>query len=668
MVFVWHIAVDPVGSLLWAIALLGVSGLPGLFIRRPGPGQILSVVITLCAALWGMAGALRVINSAPAACSGYLLDWPLPFGLCELSVDPLSALFLLPLFLAAACCSLYGLAYLPAAPQPATEKRLTFFTGMLVASMALVLVSRNSVLLLMAWELMALSSWMLLMTHQRDVQVQRAGMVYLLATHTGTMALFVLFSLLRGITGSFSFPAAHSLALQGGLAAVLLLAGLIGFGAKAGIMPLHIWLPGAHANAPSHVSALMSGIMLKIGIYGIIRTVSFFTVLPVWFGWLLLTLGAVSAVAGIVLASTQTDLKRLLACSSIENIGIICIGLGMALVGMQSGNKTLMVFGLAGAFMHIINHALFKPLLFLGSGAIIHATGTRQIARMGGLSRVLPRTASLFLVGSLAICGLPPLNGFVGELFLYFGAFSDGMSAPLPMIAFIAPLLALVGGLAVLTFVKLYGMIFLGTARDPAAAHGHEAAFAMLLPMLVLAGLCLVSGIGAPILLQLVGPVVIDYGVLPPDLFARLAGTVPLQQLALLNGLLLLVILVTWLVWRRLVQRSPAPASDTWGCGYLAATPRMQYTGTSFSELAAGLFGGVTGANSRLTGLVGLFPASSLFMVSTTERILDRLIVPFLYGADWCLAWLRRAQSGHLHLYILYIFATLFVLMAWSQP
>jgi hydrogenase-4 component B len=572
------------------------------------------------------------------------------------------------LFLAAACCSLYGLAYLPAAIHPVTEKRVTFFSGLLVASMALVLVSRNSVLLLMAWELMALSSWMLLMTNQRDAQVQRAGMVYLLATHTGTMALFVLFSLLHGITGSFSLPAAHSITLHGGLSAVVLLAGLIGFGAKAGIMPLHIWLPGAHANAPSHVSALMSGIMLKIGIYGIMRMVSFFVALPVWFGWLLLTLGAVSAVVGIALASAQTDLKRLLACSSIENIGIICIGLGMAFVGIQSGNKVLIVFGLAGAFMHIINHALFKPLLFLGSGAIIHATGTRQIARMGGLSRILPRTAPLFLVGSLAICGLPPLNGFVGELFLYFGAFSDGMNAPLPMIAFIAPLLALVGGLAVLTFVKLYGMIFLGTARDPAATHGHEAAFAMLLPMLVLAGLCLVSGTGAPLLLQLVGPVVIDYGGLSPELFTRLSGIVPLQQLALLNGLLILVILVTWLIWRYMVQRTPAPVTDTWGCGYLAATPRMQYTGSSFSEFAAGVFGGVAGVNSRLTGLAGLFPSSSSFMVSASERILDRLIVPFLHGADWCLVWLRRAQHGHLHLYILYIFATLFVLMAWSQP
>lgn len=666
MVFVWNIDVDPVGSLLWAIVLIGLSGLPGLLLKRPGPGQLLSVCITACAALWGMAGALRILGGAPA--SRYLFDWPLPFGPCELSVDPLSALFLLPLLLAALCCSLYGLAYLPAAAQPAAEKRVTLFSGLLLASMALVLVARHGVLLLLAWEVMALSSWLLLMTDQQNLQVQRAGTVYLLATHTGSMALFVLFGLLKGESGSFAFPAAHSLALGGTVTMVMLVAALVGFGAKAGIMPLHIWLPGAHANAPSHVSALMSGIMLKVGIYGVIRTVSFFQELPVWFGWLVLLLGAVSAVTGIALASVQRDLKRLLACSSIENIGIICIGLGMALVGIQSGNRVLAVFGLAGAFIHIINHALFKPLLFLGSGAIIHASGTRQIDRMGGLSRVLPRTAPLFLVGSLAICGLPPLNGFVGELFLYFGAFTDGMFSELPLIGFVAPVLALVGGLAVITFVKLFGAIFLGTPRDPGPAHGHEAPAAMVLPMGLLAGLCLLAGVGAPLLLQLVAPVVIQYAAVSPQLFTQISGAVPLQRLALLNGLLLTVIVAVWLVWRVLLQRAPVTASSTWGCGYLAPTSRMQYTGSAFSELLGGLVSGLVGSQGRLSGLNGLFPAVSRFAGTTTERILDLMIIPSLRGVDWCLAWLRRMQHGHLHLYILYVFATLFVLMVWSQP
>lgn len=665
MTSLWYITLDPVGSLLLSILLIGLSGLPGLFLKRPGPGQIFSVVVTIIASVWGLTGAFRILGGAAA--TRYLLAWSLPFGSCELAVDPLSALFLLPLLLAAICCSLYGIAYLPAANHPVAERQVTFFSGVLLGAMAAVLVARNGVFLLVMWELMALSSWVLVMTNLWDKQVQRAGIVYLLCTHTGTIGLFVLFSLLRGETGSFAFPVAHSLFLPGGLTVVLLFAALIGFGAKAGIMPLHIWLPGAHANAPSHVSALMSGIMLKIGLYGIIRTASFFHALPVWFGWLVLLLGVISAITGIALAVAQRDLKRLLACSSIENVGIICIGLGMALIGIQTGNQLLTVFGLAGAFMHVINHALFKPLLFLGSGVIIHATGTRQIDRMGGLSRILPRTAPLFLVGCLAICGLPPFNGFVGELYLYFGAFSEGLSAALPVIAFIAPVLALVGGLAVIAFVKLYGAIFLGQPRDPAMVHGHEAPFVMLLPMAILAGACLLLGFDTPLLARLVGPVVSDYAAISPAQFVALSGTVPLQQLAVMNGLLLAVIVCIWLIWRFQLQRNPVGSTTTWSCGYLAPTPRMQYHGSAFAELAAGLFGNQILAIGRLSGVSGRFPAPYRYVRDHTEQILDRLLIPFLHGVDWCLSWLRRMQHGHLYLYILYIFTTLFVLMVWSH-
>ncbi len=665
MIFPWHRDAEPLALLLWAIGLIAFSGFPGLFLKRPGIGQRLSVALTLLAAVLGGAGALQILGGAPA--SRYLLDWPLPFDAGLLQADPLSALFLLPLFLAAACCSLYGLAYLPAAQQPAAEKQLTFFMGLLSASMALVLVAANGVLLLLAWELMALSSWLLLMTNRQDRQVQRAGMVYLLATHTGTMALFVLFSLLRGQTGSFVLPAAHSLVVGGTLTTVMLLAALLGFGAKAGIMPLHIWLPGAHANAPSHVSALMSGIMLKVGIYGIIRVASFFPQVPVWFGWLVLGLGIVSAVTGIALAMLQQDLKRLLACSSIENIGIICIGLGMALVGIQSGNRLLTVLGLAGAFMHILNHALFKPLLFLGSGAIIHASGTRQINRMGGLYRSLPRTAPLFLLGCLAICGLPPLNGFVGELFLYFGAFNEGISAPLPFLACVAPLLALVGGLAVITFVKLFGSIFLGAPRDPALDHPHEVPAAMLLPMTALAALCMLFGVNTPLLLRLVAPVISHYAMLSPELTVSLAKSVPVGKLGLMNGLLLGVLLLVWLAWWLLVQRREQIQSETWGCGYLAPAARIQYTGSSFAELAGQLFSRQQGNTGHLPGRSAIFPVEARFGLQLCERILDRMLIPLLKRADWCLAWGRRTQHGHLHLYILYIFATLFTLMVWSH-
>ncbi|NJD37671.1 MAG: hydrogenase [Geobacter sp.] len=655
---------DPVGSLVAAMVLLAFSGVPGLLIRQPGGGQRFAVIVTLVATLLGSAGAVRIL--AGAGGSRYLVAWPLPFDRCELAADHLSALFLLPLLLVTACCALYGRAYLPAEQHPATEKRVTLFLGLLAASMVLVLLARNSVLLLIAWELMALSSWVLMATDLHDATVQRSATVYLLATHTGTMVLYLFCTLLHARTGSFLFPAEHSISSQGGMAAVMLLAALIGFGAKAGIMPLHIWLPGAHANAPSHVSALMSGIMLKIGLYGIFRAVSFFQTVPLWFGWLVLVLGGVSAVVGIALATSQRDLKRLLACSSIENIGIIVLGMGMAFVGMATGHPVLIVFGLTGAFLHLVNHALFKPLLFLGSGVIIHAAGTRQIDRMGGLSRLLPGTSLLFLAGSLAVCGLPPFNGFIGKLFLYLAAFHEGIQAPLPFMAFTAPLLAVVGGLSVITFVKLYGLLFLGSPRTPDIGNGHEAPPGMLVPMVVPAVLCLLGGVAAPLLARLVMPVVSTYSGLGQTLVMGLVAPVPLRTVSIMNGLLLGGILLIWLIWHQLVSRRPVASADTWGCGFAAPTARMQYTGSAFAELSGSIFSKPGSPAVRPPPLQPLFALPFRFCLASTERILDRLLLPALSGVDWCFSWLRRMQSGHLSLYMLYIVITLFVLMVWS--
>lgn len=664
MIYSCATAVDPTGMALAALALIGLAGVPTLMLA-PRAGLRLAAVLTIGGSLAGLVGAGRVLTGSRA--SLFELAWPFPFGPALLSLDPLSALFLVPLLLAAACCSLYAVGYLSSA-APSLIRRVVLLSGVLPGSMGLVLMARDGVLLLMAWELMAVSSWLLLMTERHDPQVQRAGMVYLLVTHTATMVLFVLFGLMRGQQGSFGLPAAHSLHPDGGMACVMLVAALVGFGAKAGIMPLHIWLPGAHANAPSHISALMSGIMLKVGVYGIIRTASLFAELPVWFGWLVLLTGGVSAVTGIALAVAQHDLKRLLACSSIENIGIVCIGLGMALVGMQSGDPLMTVLGLTGAFLHMLNHALFKPLLFLGSGAVIHVAGTRRIDRMGGLAKNMPVTSLLFLTGSLAICGLPPLNGFVGELFLYVAAFHDGMTNTLPLVAFVAPLLSLVGGVAMIAFVKLYGTVFLGAFRSPGVSCGHEASWPMLLPMALLAGFCLAAGLYAPALLGLVAPVVGEYAGLTIPAVMQVAAVVPLREVSLVNGLLLAIGCAGWCIWRVLVRRGAVTVAPTWGCGYPAPTVRMQYSGSSFGDLAAGMLGSAPAVIGPGIVWQRLMVAPSRFATGSAELILDRLVLPFLDGADWCFSWLRRLQSGHMHLYLLYIFITLLLLMAWSRP
>ena len=320
----------------------------------------------------------------------------------------------------------------------------------------------------------------------------------MITTHTGTLALFALFALLRAATGDYLFPGAGSVSAGGAAATWIFAAALFGFGMKAGLMPLHVWLPSAHANAPSHVSAFMSGVILKMGIYGLVRTFSFFSGIPLWWGALVLMLGVASGIAGVAFAIGQHDLKRLLAYHSIENIGIITMGIGVALIGRAVGNPALAFFGMAGALLHVVNHATFKSLLFLAAGSVIHASGTREIDEMGGAARRLPWTSGFFLVGAIAICGLPPLNGFVSEFLIYLGLFTaategSGASAAFPALA--APALALIGGLAVACFVKVFGVVFLGSPRSPGAGAGDEAGRWMLAPMAVLAAICAAIGL-----------------------------------------------------------------------------------------------------------------------------------------------------------------------------
>ncbi len=660
------ICIDPIYGLLWSVCLIGFSGLPSIFIKSAAAGRTVATILTLISALPGLFWSFKLLYDDSLTAS-YQLGWAVPFEQPELSADPLTVLFLIPLFLAAICSSIYCQSYLASGISSGIARRVLVFNGLLLASMALVLLARHTVLLLMAWELMALSSWLLLMTDHKDSEVRRSGTIYLLFTHVGTLFLFLLFALLKSETGSFLFPGQHSLVFSSSLTMIVLISALIGFGAKAGIMPLHIWLPGAHANAPSHASALMSGIMLKVGLYGIIRTALFFSQLPTWFGWLVLLLGTISALVGIALASVQQDLKRLLAYSSIENIGIICIGLGMTLIGLQSGNMTLAVLGGAGAFIHLINHALFKPLLFFGSGLIIHASGTRQMDRMGGLAKLLPQTSRIFMVGAIAIAGLPPLNGFVGEFFLYIAAFKCSIADSFPFLGLIAPLLAIVGGLALITFVKLYNTLFSGTARGEYPCNQHPEPLSMLLPIGLLATLCILIGLFAPVMLSLTAPVLAFVTGLSVTELGQYAQPVALHKLAWLNAILLLVALACWLLLQGLIKRGTVRVTETWGCGYLAPTSRMQYTGSSFSAFCYYIVSGRQGELPAPIGLDNIFARPERVHHSTDEWLLNEVVLPGMQKTDQRMAWFRKIQHGHLHFYILYILITLLVLIFWSR-
>lgn len=659
------LTIEPAALLLTAAAVLALSGAPWLVLKGPVSGQRLAAFCAVSASLLGLFAAAAVLAGSPQTV--YQLGWTLPFGHALFSVDQLSGIFLLPLFLVAGTASVYSLSYW-SAREHAGARKLTLFLGLFVSAMVVVVLARNGAVFLMAWEVMALSGYFLLTAGQKSSEAQRAGTVYLIATHTGTMALLALFSLLRVANGTFDFPAPHSLSPMAPAATAIFVTALIGFGGKAGLMPLHFWLPGAHANAPSHVSALMSGVMLKMGVYGILRTVMFFSAVPAWLGWLLLVLGAWSAVGGIALAAGQRDVKRLLACSSIENIGIIFVGIGLALVGMRTGSPVLVTCGLGGAFIHIINHGIFKPLLFMGSGAIIHGTGTREIDRMGGLARRMPVTSPLFLVGSLAICGLPPLNGFVGELFLYIGAFTEGITSPLPVVALAAPVLALAGGLAVITFVKLYGIVFLGVPRSDEASSCHEAGPLMTAPMALLALFCIVFGMAPPLLFRLVTPAVGSYGGVSGGVLEHVGSLVPLVPLMAANLAMFALVLAFGAVYLRRLRALPVASGSTWGCGYLKPTPRMQYNGTSFSELAVNLLGMLVSPRRLKPAMAGAaLPRDAAFRYAVTETVLDRMLTPLFRVSGMGFSFIRKLQHGQMHIYVLYIFATLFVLMIWTH-
>lgn len=657
--------VSPSTLIFTATLLAALSGAPLLAPRllSASLGQLLATLLMLAASCVGMAGAVLTLLTGRSEL--FQLAWTLPFGRSEIGIDPLTAWFLLPIFLIPGCAALYARSYWHADHYPASVRKMTFFFGLMAGFMSAVTLARDGITFLFAWEIMAIAAYFLVATEDEKPEVNQAGTLYMITTHIGTLGLFALFPLLTLATGTWLFPAAGSLEASSPLATAVFLTALFGFGMKAGIMPLHIWLPSAHANAPSHVSAAMSGVILKVGVYGLIRTLSFFHGVPLWWGTLALLLGVVSGVAGVAFAIGQHDLKRLLAYHSIENIGIIFMGLGVALIGQAAGSPAMVLLGTAGALLHVLNHATFKALLFLGAGSVIHATGTREIDLMGGVARRLPYTALLFGVGAVAICGLPPLNGFVSELLIYLGFFHgiQGSGAAAAATALAAPALAVVGGLAVACFVKVYGVVFLGAPRTEEHTAHHEAGWQMLLPMAILSGVCVVVGLAPALLSGLLQRASLT--ALPPSSAAGagLAALAPLPivSMAAILLLMLLALLAFW--YRRRLATAPQAETVTWGCGYQRLTPRIQYTASSFAELLTGLFAFVLRPHMHRPGIApGIFPAATRFQSHVPEVVLEMVYIPSLERIYQRFLPIRRMQNGILQQYVLYILITLVTL------
>ena len=656
------------GLAIGALALSAASGLPGLLLwRRPVLGQALSCAALCAAAALGAAASGVVLAGAGGFATHY--PWHEPYGSLSLRLDSLGAFFLLPAVVLPALAAIYGLSYWPQARLGWKAVRLQIFLGVATGAMALVVLADNALLFLIGWEVVAVAAFFLVRSEDEHPEALRAAWIYLAAAHLGTFALLASFAWVGSACGSFDFAAWRGLPAAGGGILFALL--LVGFGSKAGLVPLHFWLPGAHAAAPSHVSAVLSGVLLKTGIYGILRASGFFEAPPASWGMALLALGALSGVLGVGLALAQHDLKRLLAYHSVENIGIIAMGAGIALVGRSRGDAALVVLGFSGAVLHVVNHALFKSLLFLGAGAVHRATGTRDIERLGGLARAMPATAFLFLVGAAAISGLPPLNGFVSEWLVALGSLA-GLGLPrgdrASYLVLGAPALAFIGGLAAACFAKVQGTVFLGHPRSSEASGAREAARAMLLPMAALALACAAVGLFPGLWLPALARAAAEWSGLPladalaaGSAAARAARGVALVAWALLAAALALALL------RRQLGRRAAPVApvETWGCGYAAPTARMEYSGSSFAQILVEGFRRALLARAELEEPRGLFPRSARFATEVPDLVLDRAILPAVRGGEVVAARVRGLFSGRIHLYAVLVLVALVALLGW---
>lgn len=593
------------------------------------------------------------------------IAWSAPINELSVGVDPLSAFFLLCIFVVGGLSLVYAAGYFSGDASGTTASAVAWLQG-LIAAMAAVVLARDVVVFLVAWEIMFLASYVLVTFDDRDAAVRRAGFTYLVASHISVVLLFVLFGLLVRHAGHLDF-AAFAAAPPAGRAATLCFGiALAGFGIKAGLWPLHGWLPEAHPAAPSPVSAVMSGVMIKMGIYGILRTLTFLGPPPAWWGITLLIVGAFSALAGVLLALAQHDLKRLLAYHSVENIGIIALGIGIGVLGTATHAPGIAIAGFSGALLHTLNHGLFKGLLFQAAGAVLHATGSRDIESHGGLLRAMPVTGALFLIGAVAISGLPPLNGFVSEWLIYMAALRSGVlpranGATIAIV--VVPLLALVGGLATACFVKVFGVVFLGEPRRAPRAAAHEVGGAMRVAMALGATACLAIGMAPMAALQLV--------VKPAILLAGPGATPAAVDLSALSALSLTAALLGagvgvlalgrwWLLRRREVRHTV-----TWDCGYALPTSRMQYTATSFAQPVLEPFAALLRVRIERTPVAGEFPRQAREDVQLSDPgeaavrwALSAVVAP--------LTRVRVLQRGPVQLYLLYILLALLVLLVWQ--
>lgn len=598
-----------------------------------------------------------------------VLPWLIPGAVFHLGIDPLSSCFLLLILLVGGCAGVYGEGYIVASHGRVPAASARFFFLILVASMALLVGARNALLFMVAWETMALAAFGLVSCEHDKPEVRKAGLLYLLCTHVGSLCLLALFALLGRNAGSLEFDAfAAAPALPAAQRAAAFILALIGFGMKAGFLPLHIWLQEAHPAAPSHASAVMSGVMIEMGLYGLLRLLALLGPVSMGVSMLLVALGLATAVFGIMFAMVQRDFKRLLAYSSIENIGIILAAAGLGCHGLAGGSPSLALLGFSGAILHTINHGIFKSLLFLSAGVVYQAVGTRDLEACGGLQKRMPWTCGLTAIGAAAICGLPPLNGFTGEWLIYSWLLRPDAGHGMRFAALAAEVLAVVGAFSVVAFSKCYGLGLLGQPRSEAARHAKDPSWLMRGPMALLAALCIGIGVfPAPALHAAIAAAGDVSRIARPavsagfDEWARLLGAVGLFGAGLWAMTALL-----WTCRNLLLRRRGVGYGPTWGCGFTAPTARMQYTGSSYPVPTARVFTALLGTREKVHPPLGYWPAKASFESRTPDPALERWLPVLVARFENWLSVPRRLQRGRIQLYLLYVAAFLVAALLWK--
>jgi len=668
------------------IALLALAALAIALQRAQRFLVAFSFVVSALASLLAAAAGAVCVGRGSVSSVTLLLGLPdLPF---TLRLDPLAGFFLVVIGVLALFVSIYSLGYVRGYLGHRSVTRLVVFYNLFLAGMLMVVLANDALFFLVAWEIMAAASYFLVIFEDERVENRRAGFLYLVIAHIGAVAILLAFGIMAGLGtgfssfGGYSFDAMRQSALPSSWATAAFLLAFFGFAAKAGVFPLHVWLPEAHPVAPSNVSALMSGVMLKTAIYGIVRVA--FDLLrdcPWWWGAIILVFGLLSAVLGVLYALMQNDLKRLLAYSSVENIGIVLVGIGLAMIFQSFDLHMLAALALTAGLYHALSHALFKGLLFMGAGSVLHATGERNMERMGGLIHRMPWTAALFLVGAVSISALPPFNGFVSE-WLTFQAFLLSPSLPVPMMKLLIPmgaaLLALTSALAAACFVKAFGVTFLGHWRGGELSQVHDAGWTMRAGMLLAAISCLALGIFPPPVIdwmdavtqQLVGTKI----GLPLGAFGWLWLTpVAAQRASYSGGIVFLGLLVCIPAVYLLLHIRPGAISRVpiWDCGFEKLTPRMQYTGTAFAMPLRRIFGFLYRIRERVRPAAhagqSAYPARIRYSLRIRDRVWGWCYAPVARASFLLARQVGRLQQGRIQSYLIYSFVTILVLLVFLR-